>query len=234
MHTISSAVLNKFLYTRVKLDVSRAFAPISQIGTAAQLLAINAKVPAQNLREFIALLKANPGKYHYGSSGLGAHHASEQRAVWFHGRNRGGSCPLSRRRAGDGGPLAGRIHFDGGQRSRASVAYPLRRTARFVCERRSSPGVAARRADCCRGGPAGLPDLQLARLVRPAGHTGADRQTPQRGADQKPWPRPRRASSSRRSGSSSYVSNPSSLSSELKQQADFWGPLIERIGVKLD
>jgi len=30
------------------------------------------------------------------------------------------------------------------------------------------------------------------------------------------------------------LSNPSSLSSELKQQADFWGPLIERSGVKLD
>jgi tripartite-type tricarboxylate transporter receptor subunit TctC len=30
------------------------------------------------------------------------------------------------------------------------------------------------------------------------------------------------------------VSNPSDLSSELKQQADFWGPLIERAGVKLD
>ena len=41
-HTISSAVLNKFLYTRVKLDVNTRFAPISQIGTAVQLLAINA------------------------------------------------------------------------------------------------------------------------------------------------------------------------------------------------
>jgi tripartite-type tricarboxylate transporter receptor subunit TctC len=30
------------------------------------------------------------------------------------------------------------------------------------------------------------------------------------------------------------VSNPGDLSSELKQQADFWGPLIERAGVKLD
>jgi hypothetical protein len=30
------------------------------------------------------------------------------------------------------------------------------------------------------------------------------------------------------------VSNPSGLSLELKQQADFWGPLIERAGVKLD
>src|SRR5262245_15425137 len=72
MHTISSAVLNKFLYTRVQLDVSTSFAPISQIGTVSQILAINAKLPAQNLQEFIALLKANPGKFHYGSSVLGA------------------------------------------------------------------------------------------------------------------------------------------------------------------
>jgi len=36
------------------------------------LLAINANLPARNLHEFIALLKANPGMYHYGSSGLGA------------------------------------------------------------------------------------------------------------------------------------------------------------------
>jgi tripartite-type tricarboxylate transporter receptor subunit TctC len=72
MHTISSAVLNKFLYRRVKLDVSTDFAPISQIGTVPQLLAVHAAVPARTLQEFIALLKANPGKYHYGSSGLGA------------------------------------------------------------------------------------------------------------------------------------------------------------------
>src|SRR5262245_53465225 len=32
-HTISSAVLNTFLYKRVKLDVGTSFAPISQIGT---------------------------------------------------------------------------------------------------------------------------------------------------------------------------------------------------------
>jgi len=72
MHTISSAVLNKFLYTRVKLDVNTGFSPVSQIGSVSQLLAINTKVPAQSLQEFIALLKANPGKYYYGSSGLGA------------------------------------------------------------------------------------------------------------------------------------------------------------------
>src|SRR5262249_48497917 len=72
MHTISSAVLNRFLYRKVNLDVSERFAPISQIGTVNQLLAVHPDVPARNLQEFIALLKANPGKYHYGSSGPGA------------------------------------------------------------------------------------------------------------------------------------------------------------------
>jgi tripartite-type tricarboxylate transporter receptor subunit TctC len=38
MHTISSAVLNKFLYTRVKLDVNTSFTPISQIGTVSRSL----------------------------------------------------------------------------------------------------------------------------------------------------------------------------------------------------
>src|ERR1700724_3211689 len=37
MHTISSAVLNRFLYRRVNLDVGERFAPISQIGTVNQL-----------------------------------------------------------------------------------------------------------------------------------------------------------------------------------------------------
>ena len=57
MHTISSAVLNRFLYRKIALDVGERFAPISQIGTVNQLLAVHPDVPAQNLQEFIALLR---------------------------------------------------------------------------------------------------------------------------------------------------------------------------------
>ena len=107
MHTISSAVLNKFLYTRVKLDVSAKFAPISQIGTVSQLLAINAKVPAQNLQEFIALLKANPGKYHYGSSGLGAIMHLGGELFSFMTETKVVHVPYRGEGAGDGGPSRG-------------------------------------------------------------------------------------------------------------------------------
>src|SRR3954451_18451956 len=111
MHTISSAVLNKFLYTRVKFDVNARFAPISQIGTAVQLLAINAKVPAQNLQEFIALLKANPGQYRYGSSGLGAiMHLSAELFSFMSGTDVG-HVPYRGEGPATVDLLAGRIHF---------------------------------------------------------------------------------------------------------------------------
>ena len=46
--------------------------PVSATGRGTMVLAINASVPAQNLREFIDYAKRNPGKLNYGSSGTGS------------------------------------------------------------------------------------------------------------------------------------------------------------------
>lgn len=48
------------------------FAAIAIIGKSTGLLVAAANVPANNLAEFVALLKANPGKYSYGSGGIGS------------------------------------------------------------------------------------------------------------------------------------------------------------------
>ncbi len=45
--------------------------PIAIIGVTPMLLVVNPKLPARNLKEFAALLAANPGKYNYASSGNG-------------------------------------------------------------------------------------------------------------------------------------------------------------------
>jgi len=51
----------------------KAFSAISLVGVTPLILVVNAeKVPARNVREYIAYLKANPGKVAYGSSGSGS------------------------------------------------------------------------------------------------------------------------------------------------------------------
>lgn len=64
---ISSEHTNKPL----PYDPLKSFTPIGQLSTAANLLAVNPGVPAQNLREFVALAKSKPGALNYGSSGIG-------------------------------------------------------------------------------------------------------------------------------------------------------------------
>src|SRR5690349_20386310 len=53
------------------LDTERAFAPITVVAATSQLLVVNASLPAKSVQEFIALVKAQPGKLNYGSSGPG-------------------------------------------------------------------------------------------------------------------------------------------------------------------
>ncbi len=71
MGTVATHAINAALYGKMPYDPIRDFEPISLLVVVPGVLEINPAVPAQNLREFIALLKANPGKYSYGSSGNG-------------------------------------------------------------------------------------------------------------------------------------------------------------------
>jgi tripartite-type tricarboxylate transporter receptor subunit TctC len=70
---------NASLYSKVNFDPVKDFAPISLIGTQANVLVVNNDVPAHSLAELIALAKAQPGKLNFASSGYGlaAHLAGE-------------------------------------------------------------------------------------------------------------------------------------------------------------
>jgi tripartite-type tricarboxylate transporter receptor subunit TctC len=70
-HTLSSAVLNAGLYRNLSFDVRRAFAPLVLIGTLPNIIMVNPKVPARTLPELIALMKSQPGRITYASSGAG-------------------------------------------------------------------------------------------------------------------------------------------------------------------
>jgi tripartite-type tricarboxylate transporter receptor subunit TctC len=60
------------LLQKTAYDVERELTPVANVCVAPFLLVTVAQFPAQNAREFVALLKANPGKYTFASSGTGA------------------------------------------------------------------------------------------------------------------------------------------------------------------
>ncbi|HEY6722213.1 MAG TPA: tripartite tricarboxylate transporter substrate binding protein [Burkholderiales bacterium] len=57
---------------KVGYDPQKDFAPISLLAINPFVLVVNPSVPANNVKELIALLRANPGKYSFASSGSGA------------------------------------------------------------------------------------------------------------------------------------------------------------------
>ncbi|MCC6776805.1 MAG: tripartite tricarboxylate transporter substrate binding protein [Hyphomicrobiales bacterium] len=66
----SGFVVNPSMF-KLSYDWERDLAPVSLVGLAPQVILVHPSVPATNMRELIALVKASPGKYAYGSAGLG-------------------------------------------------------------------------------------------------------------------------------------------------------------------
>ena len=61
--------VNAALNTRLSFDLERDFEPITVLVENPLLFAVNSKVPARTLQEFVALAKAEPVKLNYGTSG---------------------------------------------------------------------------------------------------------------------------------------------------------------------
>ena len=60
------------LLQKAPYDVDRDLVPVANVGMSPYLLVVHPQFPAANAREFIALVRANPGKYSFASSGTGA------------------------------------------------------------------------------------------------------------------------------------------------------------------
>ena len=59
------------LTTKLPYDPVNAFVPVGLVGIAPSALVVNANVPAQSVRELVALARSRPGKLTYASSGNG-------------------------------------------------------------------------------------------------------------------------------------------------------------------
>lgn len=67
------------LFEKLPFDVAKDFAAVTNIAGTSNVLVVHPGSAAHSVKEFVALAKANPGRYTYGSSGIGgaSHLASE-------------------------------------------------------------------------------------------------------------------------------------------------------------
>ena len=72
MATVSTHAINPGLYKKIPYDPIRDFAPVGQVGVTPILLVVHPSIPATDVKSLVALIKPNPGKYTYGSSGIGS------------------------------------------------------------------------------------------------------------------------------------------------------------------
>jgi len=69
---VSSFGVNPWLYKNIPYDSLKDFAPIGQAISSSFILSVHVSLPATDLKSLIDLAKANPGKYTYGSPGIGS------------------------------------------------------------------------------------------------------------------------------------------------------------------
>jgi tripartite-type tricarboxylate transporter receptor subunit TctC len=69
--TGGSHVNNPFLYSHVPYDPFRDFEAVTLGAVQPVVLTVNPNVPAKTVKEFVALVKANPGKFSFASPGVG-------------------------------------------------------------------------------------------------------------------------------------------------------------------
>ncbi len=65
-------IINPSMYSKIGYDPVKDFAPVSLVAASPNVVMVHPSVPAKNLKELIALIKANPGKYSFAQPATGS------------------------------------------------------------------------------------------------------------------------------------------------------------------
>jgi tripartite-type tricarboxylate transporter receptor subunit TctC len=63
--------INEFLYKTMPFDPAKAFSPVSLVADMSMLVVVHPKVGVKTLKELIDKARAEPGKFNFGSAGIG-------------------------------------------------------------------------------------------------------------------------------------------------------------------
>lgn len=83
LSTSSTHSIGPALNPKLPYDAFRDFTPIAHVASAPSVLVVGKDFPAQTAQELVALLKRNPGRYNFGSSGIGTYpHLAAEMFKW--------------------------------------------------------------------------------------------------------------------------------------------------------
>ena len=170
---------NETLLPNKPFQLMRDFVPVAPVNYSDLIMVIHPSVPAKDLKEFLALLKAKPGDLNYASSGPGTpYHMAGELFKAMSGTN---IVHVPHRGSGDArtAVLGGHVQMmiDAITTTAPTVQAGQVRALGTTGNKRSS--VLARRADDLRGGAARLRGHHLARHHGARRHAGADRRQAQ-------------------------------------------------------
>jgi hypothetical protein len=169
MHTVSSAVINALTYTNLPYDPRKDLIPITEIAASQTLIVINAQVPAATLPQFVDLVRKNPGRYKFASTGVGSSvHLGGQLFATREGLD---MVHVPYRGEGDAikDLVAGETQMETGV---ASAVHPRRQAAGALCQRQPATSALAGGADRRRSGACRFRAAELVRALRAARHFG--------------------------------------------------------------
>lgn len=224
---------NPFLYSKMPFDAETAFIPISNVAEMPMILVVNPKVSAQNLKELVALAKAEPNKLNFGSPGIGTTghlglamfmHAAGVQIT--HVPYRGAAPAITDLIAGqiDGvvdNPPTVISHIEGGRLRPLAVAAKQRMTLLPNIPTAAEAGVANYEANSWFGiaAPAGTPALIVARLAK---EIAAAVRTP---AMQERFAK---------SGARLVGDTPEQFAAQIKAERAKWGEIIKAANIKAE
>ncbi|MEI6161407.1 MAG: tripartite tricarboxylate transporter substrate binding protein [Roseococcus sp.] len=219
--------------TRVPYDSMRDFTPISIIAAHPQVLAVSARLGVNSLPEFIAYLRANPGRLSYSSGGNGSsnHLAMAlllQRAGVSaeHVPYRGGAPAMQAVLAGDVGAYFGNPsdiipHMGTGTIRVLAVAGAERMAALPGVPTAEEQGFAGFRAETWNGimAPAGTPEAAVTRMAEILGAACGDAGF---------------RAALERMGTVPVCSTPAQFRAAIERDGPQWAELVRVAGLKLE
>lgn len=69
---IGTLAVNPYIFPKLPYDPVKDFQPVSLLAKVPSLYVVHPDFPAKNLKEFVQYVRANPGKFSYGSAGNGS------------------------------------------------------------------------------------------------------------------------------------------------------------------